>query len=82
MDGGGEAATQSPAGRLRAAYRADDDAGRIAAMRAIWDAGAEGDAGKRDRYAGLILTTRADAALPPSAWATLLTSTAAVKLAR
>jgi len=54
---------ETPAGRLRAAYVADDEDGRLNAMRELWD-GAEGG---RDRYAALILTARAAARIVPSA---------------
>ena len=53
----------TPAGRLRAAYVADDQEGRLAALRALWS-----DAkGSRDRYAASILTARAAARIAPSA---------------
>jgi hypothetical protein len=54
---------ESPAGRLRAAYVADDEDGRLNALRALWD-----DAkGGRDRYGTLILTAQAAARIVPSA---------------
>lgn len=67
-DEAGDFDTQSPAGRLRTAYRGDDDAARLTAMHALWDKG-PGDAEptERDRYAGLILTARAAARIAPSA---------------
>ena len=67
-DEAGDFDTESPAGRLRTAYRGDDDAARLTAMHALWDKGA-GDAEptERDRYAGLILTARAAARVGPSA---------------
>jgi hypothetical protein len=53
----------TPVGRLRAAYVADDQEGRLTALRALWD-----DAkGGRDRYAASILTARAAARIVPSA---------------
>lgn len=53
----------SPTGYLRDAYVRDGAAERVQAMRALWDQ-TEGPA---DRYAGLILTARAAARIPPSA---------------
>jgi hypothetical protein len=68
MDEAGDVDTESPAGRLRAAYRGDDDAARLAAMHALWDKGV-GDAepSERQRYASLIATARAAAGVTPSA---------------
>ena len=66
MDEAGDEDTDSPAGRLRAAYRGDDDDARLAAMHAIWDAAANGNGGERDRYAASILTARAAAGITPS----------------
>jgi len=66
MDEAGDEDTASPSGRLRAAYRGDDDDARLAAMHAIWDAAANGDGGERDRYAASILTARAAAGIAPS----------------
>lgn len=66
MDEAGDEDTDSPAGRLRAAYRGDDDDARLAAMHAIWDAAANGNGGERDRYAASILTARAAAGIAPS----------------
>jgi hypothetical protein len=66
MDEAGDEDTSSPAGRLRAAYRGDDDDARLSAMHAIWDAAANGNGGERDRYAASILTARAAAAITPS----------------
>lgn len=66
MDEAGDQDTDSPAGRLRAAYRGDDDDARLAAMHAIWDAAANGNGGERDRYAASILTARAAAGITPS----------------
>jgi hypothetical protein len=80
MDEAGDVDTESPAGRLRAAYRGDDDAARLAAMHALWDKGV-GDAepSERQRYASLIATARAAAGVTPSSdrdddYATLLGS--------
>lgn len=53
----------SPAGRLRAAYVADDEDGRLTALRALWD---EAKA-PEDRYAASIVTARAAARIRPSA---------------
>jgi hypothetical protein len=64
MDEAGDIDTDSPAGRLRAAYVGDDDEAKVTAMHALWDA--NGDAGERDRYASAILTARAAAGLTPS----------------
>jgi hypothetical protein len=66
MDEAGDEDTDSPAGRLRAAYRGDDDDARLAAMHALWDAAANGEGGERDRYAASILTARAAAGITPS----------------
>jgi hypothetical protein len=66
MDEAGDEDTDSPAGRLRAAYRGDDDDARLSAMHAIWDAAANGQGGERDRYAASILTARAAAGIAPS----------------
>ncbi|HWI86815.1 MAG TPA: hypothetical protein VNT42_10910 [Sphingomonas sp.] len=66
MDEAGDADTSSPAGRLRAAYRGDDDDARLSAMHALWDAAANGDGGERDRYAASILTARAAAGITAS----------------
>ncbi len=67
MDESGDADTDSPSGRLRAAYRGDDDDARLSAMHALWDAATNGNGGERDRYAASILTARAAAAIAPSA---------------
>jgi hypothetical protein len=66
MDEAGEVDTDSPAGRLRAAYRGDDEDARLAAMHSLWDAAANGAGGERDRYAASILTARAATAIVPS----------------
>jgi hypothetical protein len=66
MDDAGDEDTDSPAGRLRAAYRGDDDDARLSAMHALWDAAANGEGGERDRYAASILTARAAAGITPS----------------
>jgi len=66
MDESGDEDTDSPAGRLRAAYRGDDDDARLNAMHAIWDAAANGEGGERDRYAASILTARAAVGITPS----------------
>ncbi len=66
MDESGEEDTASPAGRLRAAYRGDDDDARLSAMHSLWDAAANGPGGERDRYAASILTARAAAGIVPS----------------
>lgn len=66
MDESGDEDRASPAGRLRAAYRGDDDDARLSAMHAIWDAAANGEGGERDRYAASILTARAAAGITPS----------------
>jgi len=66
MDEAGDVDTDSPSGRLRAAYRGDDDDARIAAMHSLWDAATNGQGGERDRYAAAILTARAAARIAPS----------------
>jgi len=66
MDEAGDEDTDSPAGRLRAAYRGDDDDARLSAMHALWDAAANGNGGERERYAASILTARAAAGIAPS----------------
>ncbi|WP_293970878.1 hypothetical protein [Sphingomonas sp.] len=67
MDEAGDLDTESPAGRLRAAYRGDDDAARLAAMHALWDKGVgEAEPSERQRYASLILTARAAGGIVPS----------------
>jgi hypothetical protein len=66
MEEAGEEDRSSPAGRLRAAYRGDDDDARLSAMHALWDAAANGEGGERDRYAASILTARAAAGITPS----------------
>jgi len=66
MDEAGDEDTSSPAGRLRAAYRGDDDDARLSAMHALWDAASNGNGGERDRYAASILTARAAAGITPS----------------
>jgi hypothetical protein len=66
MDEAGDEDTASPAGRLRAAYRGDDDDARLSAMHALWDAATNGEGGERDRYAASILTARAAAGITPS----------------
>jgi hypothetical protein len=66
MDENGEQDTDSPAGRLRAAYRGDDDDARLSAMHVLWDAAANGDGGERDKYAASILTARAAAGIKVS----------------
>jgi hypothetical protein len=66
MDESGEQDTDSPAGRLRAAYRGDDDDARLSAMHVLWDAAANGDGGERDKYAASILTARAAAGIKVS----------------
>jgi len=66
MDEAGDEDTDSPAGRLRAAYRGDDDDARLSAMHALWDAASNGNGGERDRYAASILTARAAAGIVPS----------------
>jgi hypothetical protein len=53
----------SPAGRLRAAYIADDENGRLSALRALW----EGAEGEKDRYGTFILTAQAAARIAPGA---------------
>jgi len=52
----------SPSGRLRAAHVARDADDRLAAMRTLWQRGADA----RERYAAKILTARAAARLRPS----------------
>jgi hypothetical protein len=66
MDESGEEDTDSPSGRLRAAYRGDDDDARLSAMHALWDAATNGQGGERDVYASSILTARAAAGITPS----------------
>jgi hypothetical protein len=66
MDEAGDEDRDSMAGRLRAAYRGDDDDARLSAMHAIWDSAANGNGGERDRYAASILTARAAAGIAPS----------------
>jgi len=53
---------QTPAGRLRSAYAAQDESDRVTALRALW-ADPEGE---RDQYASRILTARAAARIVPS----------------
>ena len=65
-DAAGDIETDSPAGRVRAAYRGDDDEAKLAAMRALWSDAAKDSPAGRDRYAALLLTARAAAALAPS----------------
>lgn len=67
MDEAGDIDTDSPAGRLRAAYRGDDDDARMTAIHALWNGAANGEAGERDHYAAAILTARAVAGLGPAA---------------
>lgn len=62
MDEAGSIDTDSPAGRLRAAYLGDDDDARVSAMHALWD----GSQGEPDRYASSILTARAAARINPT----------------
>ncbi|WBO21187.1 hypothetical protein [Sphingomonas abietis] len=52
----------TPAGRLRKAYAAQDESDRVAALRALW-ANPEDE---RDQYASRILTARAAARINPS----------------
>jgi hypothetical protein len=52
----------SPAGRLRKAYAAQDEADRVAALRALWASPQD----ERDQYASRILTARAAARINPS----------------
>lgn len=66
MDESGEVDTDSPAGRLRAAYRGDDDEARLTAMHALWDVSADDPQAARQRYAAEILTARAAARLMPA----------------
>ncbi|WP_420137580.1 hypothetical protein [Sphingomonas sp.] len=66
MDEAGDQDTNSPSGRLRAAYRGDDDDARVAAMHALWDAANTGEGNERDRYAASILTARAAQTIVPS----------------
>ncbi|NIJ07755.1 hypothetical protein FHS31_001365 [Sphingomonas vulcanisoli] len=61
MDEAGSIDTDSPSGRLRAAYLGDDDEARVAAMHSLWD----GSQGEPDRYAAAILTARAAARIAP-----------------
>lgn len=67
MDESGNEDTASAPGRLRAAYRGDDDDARLSAMHALWDAASNGQGGERDRYAASILTARAAARITPAA---------------
>ncbi|WP_232476046.1 hypothetical protein [Flavisphingomonas formosensis] len=53
---------QSPAGYLRAAYVADDQGGRMSAMRTLW----KDPKSPRDLYGSMILTARAAARIAPS----------------
>jgi len=57
-----EYGVESPAGRLRAAYVADDEESRLSAIRALW----EEAKGREDRYAASVLTARAAARIRPS----------------
>jgi len=66
MDESGEDNVNTDPGRLRAAYRGDDDDARLSAMHALWDAAQNGRGGERDRYAASILTSRAAARITPS----------------
>ncbi len=60
-DGDANAMDQTPAGLIRTAYVARDDADRLTAIKALW-----GDpANERDTYAGRILTARAAARITP-----------------
>ncbi len=65
-DEAGDLDNDSPSGRLRAAYRADDDEARLAAMRALWDGAPKDARNDRDRYAAAILTGRAAVGLTPA----------------
>lgn len=55
-------ATNALADALRTAYGSADAGDRFAAMRSMWNAANDAD----ERYAAMILTSRAAAALPPS----------------
>ena len=57
-----EYGVESPAGRLRAAYVADDEESRLSAIRALW----EEAKGREDRYAASVLTARAAVRIRPS----------------
>ncbi len=61
----GDAAADTPAGRLRTAFAGTGINDRLAAMRAIWASGADAD----DRYGALIESATAAARLPVSAQA-------------
>ncbi|MDH7638420.1 hypothetical protein [Sphingomonas oryzagri] len=52
----------SPAGRLRKAYAGENEADRVAALRALW----KDPEDERDQYASRILTARAAARIVPS----------------
>jgi hypothetical protein len=56
------ATDDTPAGRLRKAYAAQDESDRIAALRALW----ANPNDERDQYASRILTARAAARINPS----------------
>lgn len=61
-----EFSRESPAGRLRACYVADDDSSRVSAMRSFWSADIENDEFAPDPYVARILTARAAVRIAPS----------------
>jgi len=64
-DEAGDFTRDTPAGRLRACYIADDDSARVAAMRVLWQ-GDKDSGAPHDRFAAQILTARAAARIAPS----------------
>jgi hypothetical protein len=63
-DDSGDYSSDTPAGRLRQCY-VGEDGSRVSAMRAFWTGEGQGDDAKVDRYAALILTSRAAARIKP-----------------
>ncbi len=61
----GDLGSDTAPGRLRRCYVADDDSGRVAAMRGFWSGEGLDEGATVDRYAGLILTARAAARIVP-----------------
>ena len=62
LEGNTDVDRDSPAGRLRQAFVGDDDAARLSALRALWQAAETPE----QRYAAQILTARAVARLTPA----------------
>lgn len=65
-DEGEDFTKDTPAGRLRACYVADDDSARVAAMRVLWKADEKDQNSPHDPFAAAILTARAAARIRPS----------------